>query len=87
MDKITEHKTKLFDSECGKVELLVGYDETIHNEPDYKIEFHGIHTLNDSHVEIILTSVEIVIPNGMAVDIIPNLNYHQKQYFIDQLTD
>lgn len=85
MNKYTETKTKLFDTECGKIEIVVGYIETIEQVPLQVEECHGTHLINNDTSEIILTSVEIVVPNGMAIDILPSLTYHQKRHFIEQI--
>ena len=54
-------------------------------EPDYKIEFHGIHTMNDSEEKIVLTKVELLIPHTGYVDILKSLNYYQKLQLITEL--
>lgn len=83
--EVTDHKTKLIDTDFGKLEVLVAWDETIEQKPLRLEECHGTHYFNDSSREIELTSIEIVIPHGMAVDILPMLTQKQKEWFINNL--
>ena len=82
---MTEHKNKLIDTDFGKLELLVAWDEKTDIKPIRKEIFHGIHYFDDSEVSIEITSIEIVVPHGMAVDILPMLNQKQKEWFIKNL--
>jgi hypothetical protein len=80
----TEHKTKLIDTDFGKLEVLIAYNEK--TEPRMRVEEgHGLHLIDESECDIELTSIEIVVPHGMAVDILPMLNKKQKDWFINNI--
>jgi len=66
--KTTKFKTKSFDIESIKGELLVSYQEVETYNPPTIIEGHGIHEINEDEVEIIIDSVELVI-NGIGTEI------------------
>ncbi len=86
MGKTTrESKTIRYTTELGGVEIEVEFDRITDWEPDYQIEFHGIHTMNDSEEKIILTKVELLIPHTGYVDILANMNYYQKLQLITEL--
>ena len=76
-------KNKLFDTELGKLEILVSYDEETKKHPIREEDFHGIHIFDEDEVIISLLSVEIVLPYGFSIDILPKLTERQKQYIID----
>jgi len=83
-----ETKEKVFYTECGDVELKVEYTEVIERFPVTIEEGHGYHAINNDNLKIILTEVNVMIPNGKPINILDNLNYHQKDYIIDHiLTD
>lgn len=82
-----EHKTRLIDTDFGKLEVLIGYNEHREDVPLRLEVFHGTHYFNDSQWDVELTSIEIVVPHGMAVDILPMLNDKQKQWFVENIYD
>lgn len=83
----TTHETKLFDTELGKIEIIVGYRKTVVKHPIRLEECHGRYPFNEDEETIELTSVEIVIPHASAPDILPLLTEKQKEYIINQLND
>ena len=87
MQVIIEEKSKLFDTELGKLEILVTYLEKVTTYPMAVYEGHGLHSISEDEVEIELTCVEMVIPKGNSVDLLPSLTDKQKVYIINQLTD
>lgn len=80
----TSHQTKLFDI-AGKIEMLVGYERTEKKYPITIEECHGPHRISEDELIISLSSVEIVVPGGMAVDILPMLTEKQKEYITNQI--
>jgi len=79
-----EHKVESFEI-AGKIEMLVGWDETIKKDREI-IEWHGFKDVTEPEVDQKLTSIEIVIPGGKAVNILPSLNEKQRQEIIDNLS-
>ena len=78
-----EHKVESFEI-AGRIEMLVGWDETVKKYRDTE-ECHGIHEVVSVSVDQELTSVEIVIGSSTAIDILPLLNRKQRQEIIDNL--
>lgn len=60
-------------------ELLIGYDFDKRTRQE---EGHGIHTFDDSEIE--LTSVEVLIA-GVGIDILDKLTRKQKRAIINEL--
>jgi hypothetical protein len=66
--KTTQFKTKSFEIDEVKGELLVAYQMIETYNPPTIIEGHGIHEVNEDDIEIIIDSVELVI-NGIGTEI------------------
>lgn len=80
-------KNKLFDTELGCAELLVTYNEEIKHNTPRKEYCHGEHEFNEDEVNIELLSVEVIIPKGQSIDILPMLSEKQKEYIIYNLSE
>lgn len=82
---MTENKTKLFETELGGIEMVVKYCEKVEKHPNRIEECHGLHIFNEDEVELELIYVEIVVPKGQSINILPLLTEKQKEYIINNL--
>jgi hypothetical protein len=85
MKKKQETKTKAFEIEDVKGELLVTYTETIIFYPEREEEFHGTHTFSEDETSIHIDSVELVI-GSEGIDITRRLSLDQQFDIIDALS-
>lgn len=82
---MTQTKTKLFDTELGGIEMIVKYRELIKKFPERVEECHGLHTISEDEFETELIYVEVAVPKGQSIDILPMLSEKQKEYIIDNI--
>ena len=82
----TEHKSKLIETDFRKLEVLLGYNETIKSVPLRVEDFHGKHLFNDDEVSIELTSVEVCV-KGRGIEILHLLTEKEKDYLISEINE
>lgn len=80
-----KHETEII-SITPSIDFVIGYDGTYAIYPPQKIEFHGLHEIDENElIEVNLTSVEVIV-FGESIDILPFLNGAQRDAIIDELS-
>lgn len=82
---MNETKLKLFETELGGIEIIVKYFEKTKKHPVGVEECHGVHFFNEDEVEIELIYIEIAVPKGQSINILPLLTEKQKEYIINNI--
>lgn len=77
----------LFETELGEVKINANYESKIKRFP-YRIEeCHGTHLISEDEEDIELLSLELIVPKGEPINLIPLLSEEQIDYIIDNLND